>query len=147
VFDFFIVGRGAGRDRELQSLIQNRQNIRVFEDVETVIPYLRGAILSIVPLLQGSGTRLKIIESMACETPVVSTSVGAEGLGATNGKEILIADTADSFADAIMRLLNDKALCQQIADNAYQFATANFGFESAERNVQYMTNEICGGTW
>lgn len=78
---------------------------------------LGSARLCIAPLRSGSGTRLKIIEAWAAERAVVSTSIGAEGLGAKDQDSILIADRPGDFADAVGRLLIDHALRQKIATN------------------------------
>src|SRR6187549_3745440 len=72
----------------------------------------------IVPLLSGGGMRVKIIEGMASGKAIVSTSVGAEGINYTNNKNILIADTPESFISAILKLKNDKQFCKSIGDNA-----------------------------
>jgi glycosyltransferase involved in cell wall biosynthesis len=73
--------------------------------VEDALPYLAEAKVAVVPILSGSGTRLKIIEAWAAGTPVVSTSKGAEGLEARDGEEILLADDPETFAGAVSRLL------------------------------------------
>ncbi|UCH58675.1 MAG: glycosyltransferase family 4 protein, partial [Anaerolineales bacterium] len=73
------------------------------------------AWLQIVPLRVGGGTRLKIIESMALGTPVVSTSKGAEGLDVTHGKNILIADDPKAFAHAVRSVLKNADLRQSLS--------------------------------
>jgi glycosyltransferase involved in cell wall biosynthesis len=72
------------------------------EDMRTV---LRRASLSVVPLRIGSGTRLKILEAAAAARAVVSTRLGAEGLGFVDGEEIVLADEPEALADAVVRLL------------------------------------------
>ena len=69
----------------------------------------------VAPLRVGGGTRLKILEAMALGTPVIATSKGAEGLAVHSGKDILIADTPQAFADAISRLFEDSVLRTQLA--------------------------------
>jgi glycosyltransferase involved in cell wall biosynthesis len=83
--------------------------------VEDVEPYLARARVCMAPLLSGSGTRLKIIEAWAARRAVVSTSIGAEGLGAVTGRSILLADNAAAFVEAVARLLDDAELRQNIA--------------------------------
>ena len=75
--------------------------------VENVKPWYEKAELAIVPLLSGSGTRLKILEAMSLGLPVVSTSKGAEGIDYTNGENIIIADDADCFKNSIVDLLTN----------------------------------------
>jgi glycosyltransferase involved in cell wall biosynthesis len=83
--------------------------IRVTGYVEDVRPHIERAAGYIVPLRIGGGTRLKIYEALAMEKPVVSTSLGAEGLPVRDNVELLIADSPESFADAVVRVLRDGA--------------------------------------
>ena len=82
--------------------------------------------LSIAPIWQGGGTRLKILESMALRTPVVSTSKGAEGLAVTAGTDILLADTADAFATAVIDLLHNQTHRQHLAQAAYELVANHY---------------------
>lgn len=72
----------------------------------------------LVPLLTGSGMRVKIIEGMALGKTIISTSIGAEGINCENGRDIIIANTADEFVSAIELCVNNPSLCQEIGDNA-----------------------------
>jgi glycosyltransferase involved in cell wall biosynthesis len=83
-----------------------------------VRPELWRSWATIVPLRHGSGTRLKILESMALGIPVISTSKGAEGLVVTHEENILIADEPVEFARQVLRLLRDVQLRQRLAANA-----------------------------
>jgi glycosyltransferase involved in cell wall biosynthesis len=78
--------------------------------VDDLRPHLAGAAAVFVPLRVGGGTRFKILEAMAMGRPVVSTTIGAEGIGAVSGENILLADGAEEFARAAGRLLDDPAL-------------------------------------
>jgi polysaccharide biosynthesis protein PslH len=80
-----------------------------------VRPAIARAQISVVPLRQGGGTRLKILESLALGTPVVATSKGAEGLELRHGEEIIIADHPAAFAEAVLALLRDPALRQRLS--------------------------------
>jgi glycosyltransferase involved in cell wall biosynthesis len=75
-----------------------------------VLPYLAGTTVLVMPLRMGSGTRLKLIEAMAAGVPIVSTTLGAEGYPATGGRELLLADEPETFAHAVLRLLDEEAL-------------------------------------
>lgn len=99
------------------SILALQDNIRVFVhgNVPDVAPFVQNATLSIVPLRSGGGTRLKILESLALNTPVVSTRIGAEGLALNDGEHLLLADTPDEFATAVIRLLEDQPLHAQLS--------------------------------
>ncbi|CAG0937507.1 polysaccharide biosynthesis protein PslH [Thermoflexales bacterium] len=86
--------------------------------LEDMRPVVGGSTVCIVPIRQGSGTRLKILEAMALGTSVVSTTKGAEGIDARHGDHLLVADDAASFADCTLRLLRDVNLRQRLAANA-----------------------------
>jgi polysaccharide biosynthesis protein PslH len=103
-----------GREPPPDVLALASKQVRVSGEVSDVRPYLQRAWLSIVPLLHGGGTRLKILEAMACALPVVSTTIGAEGLDVVDGRDILIADEPAAFAAQTMRLLRDPALCASL---------------------------------
>ncbi len=82
--------------------------IIVTGNVPDVRPYLQRAWIAVAPLLHGGGTRLKILEAMACALPVVSTTIAAEGLNLAPGENIVVADDARAFADQMIRLLGDE---------------------------------------
>ncbi len=94
--------------------------------VDDVRPLVARSWISLAPLRVGGGTRLKILEAMALRTPVVATSKGAEGLDVQDGEHLLIADTPQAFADAVIRLLKDPALRQRLTDNAYQLVREKY---------------------
>jgi sugar transferase (PEP-CTERM/EpsH1 system associated) len=100
-FRFQIVGRSPAKSVRALAV---RPGIEVIGAVADVRPYYRGAFASIVPLRVGGGTRLKILESMAAGTPVISTRLGAEGLEVEDGGHILLADRPDHFLNAITSL-------------------------------------------
>jgi glycosyltransferase involved in cell wall biosynthesis len=84
-------------------------------DVLDTTPYWDRARLLVVPLRVGGGTRLKILEALARGVPVVTTSLGCEGLGLRSGREVLVADDAAAFAASVDRLLGDDELCRSLA--------------------------------
>jgi polysaccharide biosynthesis protein PslH len=97
--------------------------------VEDMRPCLWQAAVSVVPLRGGGGTRLKILEAMAAGAPVVSTSIGAEGLEVADGENIVLADRPDHFAEEVVALLRDaergKKLCtaaRQMVESCYDWA-------------------------
>lgn len=99
--------------------------------VEDVRPYIERAAAYVVPIRVGGGTRLKIYEAMAMESPVVSTTVGAEGLPVEDGREILLADTPEAFAEAVVRVLTDEEFARSLASRAAETVRERFGWERA----------------
>lgn len=94
--------------------------------VDDVRPYYHSALISVVPLRVGGGTRLKVLEAMAAGTPVVSTTLGAEGLAVTHGIDILIADTPEAMADAVVSMQPDSPRRQELITNARQLVQAKY---------------------
>jgi len=85
--------------------------------LEDVKPAIASSWISLAPIRQGGGTRLKILESMSLGTPVVSTSKGAEGLAVAHNEHLLLADTAHEFARQVIRLLSDAQLRHKLGEN------------------------------
>ncbi|MBF0478094.1 MAG: glycosyltransferase [Candidatus Omnitrophica bacterium] len=104
----YIVGKGPSH--KLQELVARDPRIIITGRVDDVRTYMNRAKVFVVPLRIGGGTRLKILEAMAMEKAVVSTSIGAEGINYTKDQDIMIADKPEIFADTIRALLldNDK---------------------------------------
>ena len=94
--------------------------------VEDVRPLVAGSACAIVPLREGGGTRLKILEAMALGTPVVATPKGAEGLDVADGRHLLIAHSPEEFADAIVRVLNSSALRRQLGVRARELLSEKY---------------------
>jgi glycosyltransferase involved in cell wall biosynthesis len=99
--------------------------------VPDIRTYLWGSQVCIVPLRIGGGTRLKIYEAMAARLPVVSTTVGAEGLPVSDGENILLADDPRQFAEACLKLLSDGANRRRLAEQAWELVAARFSWKQA----------------
>ena len=127
-----IVGRNPSA--EVKALEDDK--VRVTGTVPEVRSYLWGSKVSIVPLRIGGGTRLKIYESMAARTAVVSTSVGAEGLAYRDGVDIRIADTPEAFAGACAQLLSDDRQRNEIAKAAWDMVSSRFSWEQVSREFE-----------
>ncbi len=111
---FFLAGRNMPAEyRKLEMA-----NVEVLGRVENAREFMLSKQIMVVPLLSGSGMRIKIIEGMALGVIVVSTSVGAEGIACTHNKDILIADTPSQFVEAIDRIINEPGLAETISCNA-----------------------------
>ncbi len=117
--------------------------IEITGTVPDVRPYLWDAALSIVPLRIGGGTRLKIYEAMAAGAPVVSTSVGAEGLAVTDGQDIQLADTAELFAARCLALLNSPDKAKGLAASALDLVTEHFSWSRVGRDFETILRSAC----
>jgi glycosyltransferase involved in cell wall biosynthesis len=104
--------------------------------VEDVRPYLERANVVVAPLRIGGGTRLKILEAMAMARPVVSTSLGAEGLAATHGQEILIADSPEQFAAQVGRVLDDVDLTARLGLAARRLVEERYDWKASARRLE-----------
>jgi len=123
-----IVGRKP--PRAIQELAARYRGLQVTGTVPDVRPWLWGSKVSIVPLRVGGGTRLKIFEAMAAGVPVVSTAIGAEGLGARDGDTIRIADRPEDFAEACLTLLDDAAERERLRERALRMVTEQYSWEA-----------------
>ncbi len=121
-FRFAVVG-----GRPPPSLTSQRADwLDVTGYVDDVRPFLWNASVFVVPLRMGGGTRFKIVEAFAAGVPVVSTRLGAEGLPVEDGRELLLADEPDAFADAVARVLADPVLGARLAQNGLAFVRRYF---------------------
>jgi glycosyltransferase involved in cell wall biosynthesis len=98
----------------VRRLVAGDARIRLTGPVDDAVAELATAQAAVIPLFAGSGTRVKILEAWAAGTPVVSTSLGAEGLQARTGEHLLLADTAERFQAALTRLLDSPSERQKI---------------------------------
>jgi glycosyltransferase involved in cell wall biosynthesis len=110
---FWIVGTEPSE--AVRRLHSESNGVVVTGEVPDVLPYLQRSVAAIVPLKNGGGTRLKILEAMAAGRAVVSTSVGAEGLDVRTGENILIADDPLTFASHCISVLNSPDLRHRLA--------------------------------
>ncbi len=115
---FRIVGRNPGKSVQKWA----SESIEITGRVTSVVEHLHEAAVVIVPLRIGGGTRLKIYEAMAAGKAVVSTTVGAEGLDVKHGRDIVLADDANSFGQAVLMLLRDPEMRRRYEEAAVETA-------------------------
>jgi glycosyltransferase involved in cell wall biosynthesis len=101
-------------------------NVIFLGEVENAYDFIRSRAVMVVPLLSGSGMRIKIIEGMALGKAIVTTSIGTEGISTTHGKDILIADDPEQFALCIASLIDHRNYCMEIGKNARNFVAAQY---------------------
>jgi polysaccharide biosynthesis protein PslH len=123
----------------LIELSKKDSSITVTGRVDDVRPYMERASAYVVPLRIGGGTRLKIYEAMAMQMPVISTTVGAEGLPVKDNEEILLADTPEEFATKVLSVLNDKNFSETLGLRAAETVRTRFGWS----RVADQFEEIC----
>jgi glycosyltransferase involved in cell wall biosynthesis len=129
-----LVGKNAEGVRQLAS---GDPRIQVLGAVDDAVRELARSRIVVVPLLAGSGTRFKILEAWAAGLPVVSTSIGAEGLGARHGEHLLVADGVPAFTDAVRRLLACSALRSTLGLAGRLLLKKEFTWEKAWRNLDF----------
>jgi polysaccharide biosynthesis protein PslH len=123
---------------EILSLAESDPRIHVTGTVDDVRPYLWESAVSIVPLRIGGGTRLKIYEAMAAKIPVVSTTIGAEGLDVRDGENIALADSPASFADRCLSLLGRVEARRKQCEAAWGMVSACYSWEVVARKFEQL---------
>lgn len=127
---FQIVGQ---RPHARLQVLAARPDIEITGAVPAIEPYMQAAAVYVVPLRVGGGTRFKVLEALASATPTVSTSLGVEGLGVQHGRELLIADEPEAFAQTVVRLLQDAqaggSLGHRLGAAGRAFVAAHYSWE------------------
>lgn len=122
---------GARPPQALTALNGNGWNIHVTGYVNDPGPYLERAGVFIVPLRAGGGMRVKILEALARGLPLVTTTLGCEGIAVEHGRHVLIADTPEAFARETLRLLNDRALADELGRQGRRLIEAVYDYRAA----------------
>jgi glycosyltransferase involved in cell wall biosynthesis len=134
---------GAQPPPALQAFAGRRISFTGF--VPDLRPHLATAAALVVPLRLGGGTRLKIVEGMAMGKATVSTTLGAEGIDAISGRDLLIEDHPKAFADAVNRLLADPDLAMRIGRSARQLAVQHYSWSRAAQSLESFYHRVlCG---
>ncbi|MEJ7746913.1 MAG: glycosyltransferase [Luteimonas sp.] len=116
--------------------LASHPGVIVHGHVTDIAPYMDGARIALAPLRYGAGVKGKINMSMAHGQPVVATSCAVEGMHLRDGHDVLVADTADAFADAVVRLYCDEALWAQLSCNGLDNVSRYFSLDAARDVVQ-----------
>lgn len=126
----------------MKEAAKRNSSIQVTGTVPDIRPYLAAASVVIVPLFEGGGTRLKILEAFAASRPVVSTTKGAEGLSVRDGEHLLIRDTIEGLVAGVCQLWSDPSVGQKLADSAYQLVQSKYSWEAVGRRVEKSIQEL-----
>lgn len=116
----------AGREMPVRYEELNLPGVHVVGEVPVAKEFYESKKIMVVPLLSGSGMRIKIIEGMAMGKVIVSTSIGAEGIHVSHGKNILLADSAASFAKEVLKVLTDEDYCTELSKNAQELIGSEY---------------------
>lgn len=127
----------AGRNMSPWFKNNSWNNVDMIGEVDDSILFMSSKKIMVVPLLSGSGIRIKILEAMSIGKAVVATSIAAEGIMYEDGKNILIANTPQEFVEAIRKLDSDTEYCKQVGDNAYKLIRERY-------DTNYIGAELLG---
>lgn len=122
--------------------LANQPGITVTGSVPDTRPYFQRTSIAIVPLLIGSGTRIKILEALAMQKAVVSTSIGAEGLAVEHEKHLLLADTPEAFTAAILRLLREPELRQRLGQAGRALVETHYSWQRCGDRLLHILEQL-----
>lgn len=134
---------GTHMSEEVRSLASD--DIQVTEGLGDIREAYKNASVLVAPIKGPGGTRLKILEAMASALPVVTTSVGAEGLGVGNNNEALIQDEMDSLAEAAVDILKDGNLARRLGESGKDFVEKNYTWDKSSEKLDKIYKEVYGG--
>jgi glycosyltransferase involved in cell wall biosynthesis len=125
-----IIGKNPPQDF-LEAAERHSGRVKVTGYVPDLVPYFKKAALMVVPVRAGGGMRVRILEAFSWGMPVVTTTIGVEGISAVAGRDLLVEDTPEGFAAAVVRLLRDPQLqsnlslqCRKLAEEKYDWQRA-----------------------
>jgi len=123
---FVIVGKNP--PQQVRDLSFQTRNIHVTGYVPHPVPYLAETAVFIVPLHAAGGMRVKILDAWCWGVPIISTSIGAEGIAVRDGENILIADTPNTFAQAVVRVLQEPMLGERLRENGRRWVQERYNW-------------------
>jgi glycosyltransferase involved in cell wall biosynthesis len=133
---------GARPPQELLNLSGNSTGVNVTGYVEDPTRYLQQAGVMIVPLRAGGGMRVKILNALAQGLPIVSTSLGCEGIAVTSGQHILVADSPHDFAEAVLRVLDQPEFAAQLGRNGRRLAEQQYDYRQVCRPIEAIYDSV-----
>jgi len=121
---------------EIEDWAKSDAAITLVPNPVDIRPWIAKGTVFICPVIDGGGTRLKLLDAMSSGKAIVSTKVGAEGLGIENGTQAMIAESEDEFVDMTLKLLNDPSLRSSLARNAREYVERHFSWEIIGTDLQ-----------
>jgi glycosyltransferase involved in cell wall biosynthesis len=141
---FYVVGKDPTAD--IEALARTDESVVVTGTVEDVRPYFERSRVFVNPVRIGGGFRGKILEAMSMGLPIVTTSLGAEGVNAENGRDMIVADDPEDFAAAVIRLLGDEGLRDRLGKKARELAVERFSWEKGVEDLERVLREVVDGS-
>lgn len=139
-YKFYLAGRNAP-DSFVKHI--DGKNVEYLGEIDDANAFINSKSVMIVPLLSGSGMRIKIVEGMALGKTIITTTIGTEGINTTNGENILIANNPDEFLNCLYKIHNDKDLHDKISKNAIDFVNKYFNnYNIASELVEFYKKNI-----
>ncbi len=138
----WLVGAGLENVRWLAREAESAPGVRLVGHVDDIVDAYAATDVAVVPLRIGSGTRLKILEAMALGRPVVSTSVGCEGLAVQPGEHLLVADGPGEIAEAITRIIDDKNLRRRMVADARRLVEEEYGWDEIAISMEQLYDTL-----
>jgi glycosyltransferase involved in cell wall biosynthesis len=139
--EFRVVGRHSESVRPLGAL----PGVTIVGDVDSLQPELQRTDASVVPIRSGAGTRLKVVEAMANRLPIVSTTIGCEGIDVTDREHLLVADDAESFAAACVEIVTDADVRAALIERAEERYLEHYQWSSIRADVARLARDVAGG--
>jgi glycosyltransferase involved in cell wall biosynthesis len=132
----------AGRNMPLWLINGKWEGVDVVGEVDDSIRFMSSKQIMVVPLLSGSGIRIKILEAMSIGKAVIATSIAAEGIMYEDRKNIIIADTPQEFVQAIKELTQNKDLLNTISQNAYTLIHTKYNLNAIAKELISYYNQL-----
>jgi glycosyltransferase involved in cell wall biosynthesis len=136
-----------GKDPTPAIVAKASDHVVVTGFVDDVRPYMARSQVFIIPLLAGGGIRGKALEAMAMKCPIVTTTIGVEGIHLKHEESALFADTPEQFAQAIIRMLRDPSLRRRLADRAYAIARERYEWAAKGRELDAALRAVVESKW
>lgn len=142
--DLRLVAAGAHPDEELRRLAQTDHRLELQANPPDMRAVAEQCTMLLVPLRHGAGTRIKILEAFAWGLPVISTTLGQQGLGAEVGKHLWIADDAENFARSILQLASDDQTWNDLRRNARRYCEEKYDWRRVLSPLDELIRSACG---
>jgi glycosyltransferase involved in cell wall biosynthesis len=131
-------------DRKIRDILSNPR-VRLTGLIDDVRPAIAEAAAYVVPLRIGGGTRLKILDALSMGKAIISTSVGSEGLEIVQGEHLLVADDAEGFARAVIRVLRDRELARRLGEAGRQLVQRKYEWEVIAKDLDRVYEDCRAG--